>query len=332
MILTQKSKNSNQELYCKKCDYLAKRICDFKKHLQSKKHNTYYILTQKSYECVCGKKYKHKQSLYNHKKKCKIIENDKPKTELSKMDKKLSKMDNSQKCPKIHICQCGKSYKYQSGLSKHKRKCYIVNQPINQADIIEQKKYYDNKINKIETVLEQNQEIMKQVIEIAKEPKVINNNNTFNLNNFLTIDCKDAMNLSDFIDNYQFSNHDLEYVRDHGFIKYIQYKFIKKLSDMEQTLRPLHCTDKKRKKFFIKDNNKWEKQNNNHKLEKAIKDIRYKGLTKMTDDKTKNQDKFYNDDKYYDNYLYTTNNLLKKSDKDMDKIVHTLSSKMTIDR
>ena len=121
-------------------------------------------------------------------------------------------------------------------------------------------------------LVEKNQELQTQLLELAKEPKTIiqkQHNNSFNLNNFLNIQCKDAMNLSDFLEQLKVTFNDLIYLGDHGFIKSVQNTFVKQLKDLDQTKRPIHCTDRKRKTLYVKDENKWEKDD--EKIQKTIK-------------------------------------------------------------
>jgi len=132
---------------------------------------------------------------------------------------------------------------------------------------------------------EANKEMQKQLIELAKQPKTYiknQNNNTFNLENFLNVQCKDAMNLTDFVESLQVTFKDLLYLGNNGFVKSIQNSFVKQLKNMEQTKRPIHCTDKKRKTIYIKDENEWNKDEDHSKVNKALRKYnskQYKALT-----------------------------------------------------
>lgn len=215
--------------YCEKCDYYANRKSDLNKHFKSKKHNTYkYLQTdlhKKSHTCECGKCYKHRQSLNNHKKKC--------------------------------------TYKHQ--------------ETVQQQDVSEPSTHKSMEKMFLE-LMEKNQELQEQIIELASKPRTINNN-SFNLNNFLNVQCKDAMNLSDFLASIEYTFKDLLYLGEKGFIKSLENTFVKQLGTMEQTKRPIHCTDKKRKTMYVKDENKWEKDEDNDKISSAIKTINKKQLS-----------------------------------------------------
>ena len=120
----------------------------------------------------------------------------------------------------------------------------------------------------------------EKLIELAKQPKTYiknqNNNNTFNLENFLNIQCKDAMNLTDFVESLKITFKDLLYLGDNGFVKSIQNTFVKQLKGMEQNKRPIHCTDKKRKTIYIKEEDEWNKDANHKQVNNAISSINKK--------------------------------------------------------
>tara|TARA_B110000046_G_scaffold173567_1_gene196293 strand:- start:2328 stop:2984 length:657 start_codon:yes stop_codon:yes gene_type:complete len=152
------------------------------------------------------------------------------------------------------VCQCGKRYKYKSGLSKHKKTC----------DKSDSKK---EEIQKLKD--EHNEALMKHKNELIEAYKS-NNNNTININIFLNESCKDAMNLTDFIETITLSIEDLDYTGKHGYIEGISNILTKRLCDIDPIHRPIHCTDKKRMLFYIKDADKWEKDKNNEKIGKSI--------------------------------------------------------------
>jgi len=151
--------------------------------------------------------------------------------------------------------------------------------------------------NLILEVVKQNKELMKEngefkdmmleqnklVLEIAKNgTNVINNSNnmnnshnkTFNLQIFLNETCKDAMNIMDFVDSLKLQLCDLERIGEVGFVTGISDIIIKNLKALDISKRPVHCADTKREVMYVKDNDKWEKeQEGNKKLKKAIKHI-----------------------------------------------------------
>ena len=121
--------------------------------------------------------------------------------------------------------------------------------------------------------------------------QVTNNNNTINnniynkmsVNIFLNEKCKNAMNLTDFVNQITISLADLEYTKDNGFAKGITNILTKQLQDLNPTERPIHCSDKKRLQFYVKDEGKWEKDENHKKLDKSIHDVQKAQIKKMYD-------------------------------------------------
>jgi hypothetical protein len=156
---------------------------------------------------------------------------------------------------KEHVCECGHVYKYSSGLGKHKKTCVFLLK----KDIEEHKKEYDNKLN--------------QIIELQK-PNVINNKVSINF--YLNNICKNAINLTEFINNLKISFDDLTYTTNYGYVKGISNIFVKQLKDMEPTQRPIHCSDNKRLKFYIKDDDQWNKDDGHEKIDKSIDDLTHK--------------------------------------------------------
>ena len=133
-------------------------------------------------------------------------------------------------------------------------------------------------------------EMMKQraqtqeLINLCKERRVIYQNcgnKKMTINVFLNEKCKDAMNLTDFVENLKISLQDLEYTKEEGYVKGISNIFTKHLTDLKPTERPIHCCDKKRLQFYIKDEDKWEKDEENTKIDKTIQDVTVKQIKKL---------------------------------------------------
>ena len=264
---------SGKKWQCKSCNYLTSKKSHWMKHIDTKKHNILtntYMTNIPLYECVCGKEYKQRQSLYNHKKNCRFQKNDticQNGKQMANFGKQMANSEKMSKNEKLFNCECGKTYKHASSLSKHKQKCNF-----NLTKLVLHKEEPDWKEMFLK-LLEQNTEVLETCKEIAKEPKIVNNNTQFNVMNYLNTECKDAMNMSDFIRDFQFSLKDMEILGTKGYQEAMEQTFIKKLFDMDKTKRPIHCSDKKRKSFYIRDNDVWEKDNNNEKLILSMKDI-----------------------------------------------------------
>ena len=311
-----------QKFRCEKCDFLTSKKSNWLKHIETQKHK---MLTNDDmdnkydYKCFCGKEFKYRQSLHRHKKHC---ESENHKT-IAKMDKKWIKMD---KCPKmsknenLFECECGKLYKYQSGLSKHKQKCNLKS-----SDLSIVKDDSDLK-TMFMSIMEQNKELMEKCTELASKPTTnITNNTQFNVMNYLNTECADAMNLSDFINDFQFSLKDMEILGTKGYQEAMEQTFVKQLFDMDKTKRPIHCSDKKRKSFYIRDNDVWVKDNNNEKLilnMKNLSNVHNRAISKW---QRCNNDWLDNDRKH-DFYLKYVFEFTKCGhEKERNKIINKLS-------
>jgi hypothetical protein len=206
---------------------------------------------------------------------------------------------------KKHKCECGKDYKYSQGLSKHKKSCTI--------SIIANEKTEPTDKELIMMLIKENSELKNMVLEVCQKIQplsTINNynnsnshNKTFNLNVFLNETCKDAMNINDFVDSLKLQLCDLESVGKLGYIDGISSIIVQNLNSLDETERPIHCTDTKRETVYIKDENKWEKEGqDNKKLKKAIKRIAHKNSKLLYDFRELHPDCNKSESKYSDQY------------------------------
>src|SRR6056300_365883 len=156
-----------------------------------------------------------------------------------------------------------------------------------------------NQEHKEETreLMKQNKEMQKTIQEIV--PKIGNNNNNnntinnhFNIQNFLNEDCKDAINFSEFIENIKVSFEDLEHQAEVGYINGVSKLFIENLQELGTHKRPIHCTDKKRKTLYIKENNEWDKEGSQDTLKKGIREVSRKGFECLMKEKQENQEEY----------------------------------------
>jgi Txe/YoeB family toxin of Txe-Axe toxin-antitoxin module len=178
---------------------------------------------------------------------------------------------------KAYECEnCGKEYSERTGLWRHKQKCTIQqnnnNNNIINGGLTEQL---------VIELVRQN----KELLEIVKNGTTSHSHNTtnshnkaFNLQFFLNETCKDAMNIGDFVDSLKLQLSDLEKVGEVGYIEGISSIIVKNLKDLDITKRPVHCTDKKRETVYIKDDNKWEKDDDKSKMHKLIKRVVSKNM------------------------------------------------------
>ena len=196
-------------------------------------------------------------------------------------DNKMITNDNN-KSQKIYSCICGKDFVYASGLSRHRKICKKEPNVGCLLDIVKQNQEFK------EMMLEQNKqnkELTKKLIEVVKEPKCITNNNTttnnnkFNLNFFLNEQCKDALNITDFVSSLTLQLTELEQVGKLGYVEGISKIFIRGLKELDVCKRPIHCSDVKREVLYIKDENNWEKDNEEkQKMKQIVNKIAHKNI------------------------------------------------------
>ena len=129
-------------------------------------------------------------------------------------------------------------------------------------------------------------DLLKKSIQTNSKmmPKIgNNNNNTISINVFLNEQCKNAMNLTDFMDKVKISLEDLAYSKNNGYVKGVTNIFAKQLKDLKPTERPIHCSDTKRLQFYVKDEDKWAKDENNEKINNTLTNIKVKQSIKIGD-------------------------------------------------
>ena len=175
-------------------------------------------------------------------------------------------------------CNCGKIYKERTGLWRHKKTC--KEEFVSDTDNVHENEKNLTDKDLIMMLINQNKELMEIVKNGTNNNNTINSHNkAFNLNFFLNETCKDAMNISDFIESVKLQVSDLENVGKVGYIEGISNIIIKNLKALEVEKRPVHCTDQKREVMYVKEDNIWEKEDEaNKKLRKAIRSIAHKNI------------------------------------------------------
>ena len=188
---------------------------------------------------------------------------------------KKQEMD-SEKCEKMYYCNCGKKYKYDTGLYKHKKKCQGEKK---EENTILQSDNKDDMKDLVFKLINENQELRKTITEMI--PKMGNNNNNlkqkFNINVFLNEKCKDALSMDEFIDKIEISMKNLLTTKEKGQTQGISNIIMENMNKLSIYERPLHCTDKKRETLYVK-NNEWEKDENKEYINKALKNVEKKQL------------------------------------------------------
>jgi hypothetical protein len=241
---------------------------------------------------------------------------------------------NPQKIPKPFECKCGKIYKERSGLWRHRQKC---NEPL--------PKIFQTQLdpNLVVELLKQNQELQKSLIELSKEKGItnnsINNNNkTFNIQVYLNENCKDALNISDFVNSIQLQLHDLEETGRLGYVDGVSKIITTKLNNLDATKRPIQCSDVKRETLYIKDEDKWIKEDDKkEKIKLAIKQIANKNIQQIPVWVKANPGCLNSESQKNDTYLQIVSNAMsgastEEQTTNLNKIVTKISKEVSIDK
>ena len=255
-------------------------------------------------------------------------------------------IEKSQKTP--YECICGKIYKDNTGLWRHKKKCTgennekLENEDTSQSSEIQEMKEF------MKYLIKENSEMKNMMMDVIKNGINTNNNNnnttntnshnkTFNLQFFLNETCKDAMNIMDFVDSIKLQLSDLESVGKLGYVEGISKIITSKLNDLDVEKRPVHCADKKREILYIKDDDKWEKENEeNNKIRKVIRRVACKNQNLIPSFKEAHPDCGKYHSKFSDQY----NKIIVESmggsgDNDLekeDKIIRNIAKQVIIDK
>jgi hypothetical protein len=252
------------------------------------------------------------------------------------------------KKPQEYICKkCNKVYKARNSLWYHEKTCIhnTINHDDNNdndtIDITDNNDVYNKEM--IIKLLNQNNELQKQVIELMKNgtnhinSHINSHNKTFNLQFFLNETCKNAMNIKDFVDSITLQLSDLEKMGELGYVEGISNIITNNLKALDVTQRPIHCTDKKREILYVKDEDKWDKENNEKKkLRKAIKHIAHKNSKLIPEFKEKYPDCIKCDSKKSDQYNHLIIEAMGgQGDNDVEKenqIIKNIAKEITIDK
>ena len=251
------TENTNKFI-CEICDVKCCRPAELKRHLSTRKHKRKesvnnleeHFITEKIYECACGKIYKTHSGLWKHKKTCVPLISEPPNITLNTTE-------------------------LLSGYIKDKDSVIEI--------LISENKDFKNIILEL---VKNNGDLQKQLVDVCKNSTTNNiqntnshNNNskTFNLQVFLNEKCKDAMNIMDFVNSMTLELSDLEDVGELGYVEGISKIMIRKLNELDVYKRPIHCSDAKREIMYVRDENVWAKENSTYdKIRKAIKHVSHK--------------------------------------------------------
>ena len=336
----QKSSKKVPIIYsCEVCDYNTSRKSQWSRHNLTAKHlkltNAAFGLTKKvpcKFICEkCKKDFNHRQSLFRHKKICNAST-----TESPKVSKSLQKVSNE------YYCNCGKKYKSKSGFYKHKTKCIYLHVEDDKKDYTDEIAPTNNVEVLLKALLEKNNDILeenkilREKISTMEFGNTYNNNHTnnnqFNINMFLNEKCKNAMNLEDFVEKIKLSLEDLNFTKDNGYAKGISNIFIKNLNDMDITERPIHCSDKKRLQFYVKNDNEWSKDKNNEKLDNTIKKVSRKQMKSIQEWVEANPDYTESDAKMEEYFTLVRSITQPNDDKNLKNIKRKVGENVKLDR
>ena len=317
---TEKLKKNLHRFVCEKCDFTCYMKCDWERHIMRAKHLKFangndmeMKKLKKTYFCDCGKNFASNSGLWKHKKVCNNYE-------------ETTNMTNTYNNTNTYKNTNTNTYKNTNTNAN-------TNTKISDDNLIFML------INQCKELRDEN----KELIEIIKNGthNTTNNTNshnkTFNLQFFLHETCKDAMNIMDFVDSIKLQLSDLEKVGTIGYVEGISNIITNNLKALDVTQRPIHCTDNKREVLYVKDEDKWEKENDEKKkLRKAIKHIAHKNSKLITDFKNKYPDCVKSDSKKSDQYNKLIIEAMGGSgDNDIekeDKIIKKIAKEVTIDK
>lgn len=247
--------------------------------------------TQKKYTC----------------KKCDFLSSNKKdyKRHIKTMKHKMITNDTKMITKKPHCCCCGKSYNHRANLSRHKKKCLKIIEEIEEFEENQENKKETELANPenitilLKTIIQENRELKKEMKNLKINNITNNNNNTNNIsiNVFLNEYCKDAMSLTDFVNKIIVSIEDLENTKELGFVDGISNVILKSLQDMSSVERPIHSSDTKRSKFFIKDIEGWKKDASGEQIDDAITKIKIKHIDALSEWELENPEYTDNDEK-----------------------------------
>jgi len=311
-MATEKTQKNSNIFECEICDFTTSNKNDYNRHISTQKH-------------------------------------------IRNVSATFSNIKATKKTQDLICSNCSKKYRDRSGLWRHKKTCNYstVDDIINDNKIKVNKNKDDDEdyINIKELFLmfiQQNNKVQDALIEMSKQitnnnshnsnnshNQTTNNNsnNSFNLQFFLNETCKNAMNITDFMNSIKLQLSDLINVGEVGYVEGISNIIVKNLNALDITERPVHCTDKKRETIYIKDEDKWEKDEDDKILKKFIKNIAYKNQKLFPQFKEKYPD--YNDSDSIRSDQYSKiviESLDDNNDEKNHKIIKNISRATTIDK
>jgi len=288
-MLTKKMPKNAEKFSCEKCHFSCSKKSNYDKHLLTRKHKMLINVNEKM-----------------------------PKNAVP-----------------LYECDCGKKYKQKSGLSRHKKQCDFNEKneknEINFNETINDEKEDKTYKKMLMEVMEENKEMRKTIQGMI--PKIggdVNSHNTnnVNINVFLNEQCKDALNIMDFVKSLQLQLQDLETTGKLGTVEGTSKIFINGLKELEITKRPIHCSDIQTETLYVKDNDTWAKDNDSKdKMKMAIDEVSRANLRQLPKWVTQNKS-FLEDEEY----MKVISNIMTELDEkgDKDKIINNIAKETII--
>ena len=301
ILVTEKGNISGPKYFCEKCDYKCSKMYCWNRHLLTSKHKSVTFGDAKG-------------------------------------AKKVQKVQNSIKqIERKYSCDfCQKCYESRNGLWKHNQKCIAEPEETTQDN---------NPTDKdlIMLLIKENSELKSMMMEVIKTGTHNTTNNTtnshnkaFNLNFFLNETCKDAMNITEFVESIKLQLSDLERVGELGYVEGISNIIVKNLKNLDITQRPVHCTDKKRETMYIKDEDKWEKDDEQKKMHKMVRKVADKNARMLPKFKEAHPDCIKSASLYSDQYNKIIMEAMGgRGDNDFEKeekIIARVSKEVTVEK
>jgi len=296
---TNKMPKNAKVFYCEYCDFKCSKQSNFLTHTSTSKHILRYKMIQKDTDLI------------------------------------------QKKSEKKYICECGKEFSYHSGLWRHKKNCKDIDSDEEELEKLVSQHNEPTDKELMMLLIKDNSEMKKMMLEIIKNGTHNTNNShnkTFNLQFFLNEQCKDAMNITDFVNSIQVQLEDLEETGRLGYVDGISRVVIKNLDDMNTHKRPIHCSDSKREILYIKDNDQWVKDNDNKDtMIKMIKQVANKNMRKIPEWIKAHPDCLDSVSKQNDKYLKIVSNSMSGSTEEeqksnINKIISKVAKEVIINK
>ena len=318
-----------EKYICKLCDYGCRKESDYKKHLSTKKHIKHEFgnkieiaeITEIAieYKCKeCNKLYKTNSGLWKHVKICKINQAESIK-DASIKDEGINDASISDASNNVILL--------------------LINE---NKELINDNKDFKNMIMEL---VKSHNDLQKQMVEVCQKIQpsntIINNTNTntnshnktFNLQFFLNEECKDALNMSEFINSIQLKLSDLENIGKNGYIEGMSNIIIKHLNDTDMYKRPVHCSDAKRETLYIKEENKWEKDTQETKqMLTAVRGVNKKNYQLLTTWKETHPKCMDSKSNQSDEYMKIMSKVMDGDEENINKVIKKVAKEVVIDK